>query len=68
MMNWFLSQETLRRPTNYAKNMLVNVSAILNPQNSAGFILRFIVMVCQYLYVNMEISMIFDSGFLFIIS
>jgi len=46
-MNWFLSQETLRRPTNYAKNMFVNVSAILNLQNSAGFILRFIVMVCQ---------------------
>ena len=48
MMNWFLSQETLRRPTIYAKNMFVNVSAILNLQNSAGFILRFIVMVSNH--------------------
>ena len=59
IMNWFLSQEMLRHPTNYAKNMFVKVSAILDLQKSAGFILRLIVMVFEYLCMSMEISMIF---------
>jgi len=76
MMNLLLSQQTLKRPTNCTKNMFSNVSAILDLQNSAGFILRLTVMLSNhkylkmrkyytfpYLHVNMDMSMIFNSGF-----